>query len=81
MIIVRRSNFDSNSQTLQPEGPEGPKRRGRPKVGWAKGVFKHAVAGAGSIANVNTRLGRASKHAWENAALKYCHNDGLDSPF
>ena len=38
---LRRSVFDSdaNSLRLQLRGPAGPKRRGRPKVTWAKGVL------------------------------------------
>jgi len=79
--IVRQSVFDSNSLSFQPRAPAGPRRRGRPKVSWATGVFKHAKAIAGSIDNLNILLGRASKHAWEDAVYEYCHNGGHSFPY
>ena len=51
--IVRQSVFDPESLSFQPREPAGPRRRGRPKTSWAKGVFKHALAAAGGAEGLN----------------------------
>ena len=79
--IVRRAVFDSDSSNPQPRGPAGPRRRGRPKVSWAQGVYKHAISAAGCTERLHALLGHTSKHAWENTVHKYCHNGSLDFPY
>ena len=74
--IVRCSIFDSASLSFKPRGLVGPRRRGRPKVSWANGIFEHAIAVAGSEDSLNRMLGQASKFTWNSAVYDYCHKGG-----
>ena len=79
--LLRRSVFDPDRSDFEPRGPCGPKRRGRPKVSWAKGVSEHIVKVGGSRNRLITLLGQAPKSAWEKAVCEYCHNGDLDFPY
>ena len=79
--IVRQSVFDPESLSFQPREPAGPRRRGRPKTSWAKGVFKHALAAAGGAEGLNSLLSHRPQSEWEAVVKEYCHNGGPFFPY
>ena len=63
--IVRHRVFDPHSLSFQPREPASPRRRGRPKMSWAKGVFKHALTAAGGAERLNSLLSHKPQSEWE----------------
>ena len=71
--ILKQSIFDTSGGPLQPREPSGPRKRGRPKISWIKGVLEHATAAAGSRGNLIALLSSsASEYAWNKAVYGYC---------
>ena len=62
-ILIRRDN------ELVPRNPSAPRRRGRPRVARAQGVYRDALDVAGSHASLQTLW--LSKSQWESAVNAY----------
>ena len=71
--ILKQSIFGTSGGPLQPREPAGPRKRGRPKISWIKGVLEHATAAAGSRGNLIALLSSsASEFAWNKTVYGYC---------
>ena len=73
--VLKQSVFRIIPGSFEPKVPVGPRRRGRPKMLWSKGVFEHAVLAAGSrdLLKDLWRDDPAAKTAWKDAIHQYCH--------
>ena len=74
--VLRQSVFQSGDDRMTPKMPEGRKKRGRPRMCWARKVFQHAVQAAGSADKLKElwASGPAARTAWLRHVIEYCHN-------
>ena len=70
--VLRSSVFEVG--TLEPRRPQGPKKRGRPRMLWSCATHKHAVEAAGSLAQLANlwQDNPAARTAWISKVKEHC---------